>query len=215
MNDNIFVALIGLLGLFLGAVFQKVNNDKSNYLKNITQERKEWRKTIRELTEELNKENADYRILKVKFQIRLNPVDNDDNEILNIIDKLIKQKDKECQEKLIKEFNTRVALLLKHDWERVKLEANKTSFFPYGAILIVLFTITIIIQFYVYRFQLIQSVKQLIDKDFIFHFIFHFFTMAWLFILFHIMISLSSRVQYFVYKLFKLPVREKYKDKIY
>ncbi|MEI3607376.1 hypothetical protein SPD48_16985 [Pseudogracilibacillus sp. SE30717A] len=39
--------------------------------------------TIRCLTEELNQDNADYKLLKVKFQIRLNPLTNNENEDLS------------------------------------------------------------------------------------------------------------------------------------
>lgn len=82
------------------------------------------------------------KALKSKFEIRLNPKDPEDEKILNCFDELIDllQTPKWYEDdKIYKEFNDvrqelveRIALLLKHDWDRVKVESNSLSFFPKG-----------------------------------------------------------------------------------
>lgn len=58
--------------------------------------------------------------LRVEFRAILNPEDEDDGAIISCISLPEDGKDFERAE----EFAERIALLLKHDWERVKLEAG-------------------------------------------------------------------------------------------
>jgi hypothetical protein len=61
--------------------------------------------------------NTSASLLRAKLALRLNPNDPDDQEILALIapgDDAIRAD----------EFNQRVGLLLKHDWERAKRDAN-------------------------------------------------------------------------------------------
>ena len=94
-------------------------------IENITQERAKWRNKVREKALEVHnaivkKEEEKIRQLKVEFSVILNPSDVEDNLIIESIkipatgDEL-KQSD---------EFSKRIAMLLKHDWERAKLEAG-------------------------------------------------------------------------------------------
>jgi hypothetical protein len=94
-------------------------------IENITQDRRAWRETIRANalfvhdalisrdTKKLNKLRAEFRTL-------LNPEDMEDSAIISSISLPDDGKELECAE----EFAERIALLLKHDWERVKLEAG-------------------------------------------------------------------------------------------
>ena len=94
-------------------------------IENITQDRKAWREKIRNNAlsvhdtlisrdeKSLNKHRAEFAAL-------LNPNDKDDREIIDSIKLPVEGKENECAD----EFSERIALLLKHDWERVKLEAG-------------------------------------------------------------------------------------------
>jgi hypothetical protein len=90
---------------------------------NVIQERKNWREHVREIAAQvydaINCGESDankFRELRAKLALRLNPHDADDQEILA----LVAPGDATRAE----EFNRRVALLLKHDWERAKRDAN-------------------------------------------------------------------------------------------
>jgi prolyl-tRNA synthetase len=58
--------------------------------------------------------------------LNLNPVDAEDTAILNAIDRL--SQSEQLDEKLLQELSDRIALLLKHDWERAKVEAKQADF---------------------------------------------------------------------------------------
>jgi hypothetical protein len=90
---------------------------------NVLQERTKWREKIRDLALEVHKalvfvevDAAQLRELRATLTLRLNPHDEKDQEILE----LIAPENASHAE----EFAQRVALLLKHDWERAKYEAS-------------------------------------------------------------------------------------------
>jgi len=90
---------------------------------NVLQERKKWRDTIRALAEEVHAALADLdrqalklNALRAKFTLHLNPHDPMDQGILAVIN--VEEFDRQI------EFDNRVALLLKQDWERAKREAS-------------------------------------------------------------------------------------------
>lgn len=94
-------------------------------IENITQDRRSWREKVREKSLSVHdaiisrdKESLDK--LRVEFRAILNPEDEDDGAIISCISLPEEEKELECAE----EFAKRIALLLKHDWERVKLEAG-------------------------------------------------------------------------------------------
>lgn len=94
-------------------------------IENITQDRRLWRVKIREksLTTHdaiiaRDKESLDK--LRVEFRAILNPEDEEDSAIISCIS--LSEEGKELER--AEEFAERIALLLKHDWERVKLEAG-------------------------------------------------------------------------------------------
>jgi len=94
-------------------------------IENITQERTKWREKIRDKSLEVHNAFVDrdkkkLQQLKLEFSLILNPEDDEDKGIIGSIH--LPEQGKE--EELSMEFSKRVSLLLKHDWERVKLEAG-------------------------------------------------------------------------------------------
>lgn len=94
-------------------------------IENITQDRRAWREKVRanalsvhDALISRNKESLDR--LRAEFTAILNPKDGDDDAIVSCISLPDEGKELERAE----EFAERIALLLKHDWERVKLEAG-------------------------------------------------------------------------------------------
>ena len=95
-------------------------------IENITQQRKVWRDKVREKALETSKAYKDNDVSKLKelyveFQLILNPEDENDKSIL---DTLWAMQNKDEINDLIIEFSEKLSLLLKHDWERAKLEAK-------------------------------------------------------------------------------------------
>ena len=94
-------------------------------IENITQERAKWRNKVRDKALEVHnaivdKDEKKIGQLKVEFSVILNPSDEQDILIIESIKipetgEGLKQSD---------EFSKRIAFLLKHDWERAKLEAG-------------------------------------------------------------------------------------------
>ena len=140
MDITIITAIIGssVLAAIVTALFTKLSKDKSDKLQYITNERKQWRDDLRDAIVSLrrlfeNKYNKDinntdclkfktYSEVKVYFQVRLNPNDNEDNNILESFDSLNDEKKLQLIEK-------GVARLLKHDWERAKKETNSQKWY--------------------------------------------------------------------------------------
>lgn len=94
-------------------------------IENITQDRRSWREkvrvkslTVHDVIMSRDKESLDK--LRVEFRAILNPEDEDDGVIISCIS--LPEDGKELER--AEEFAERIALLLKHDWERVKLEAG-------------------------------------------------------------------------------------------
>lgn len=99
-------------------------------IENITQQRQLWRHNVREKCIETVKafKNSDsLRIaeLYIEFQLILNPLDVNDKSIL---DTLWDMQSKYDDSKLVVELAEKLSLLLKHDWERAKLEARPIWF---------------------------------------------------------------------------------------
>ena len=97
-------------------------------IENITKERKEWRKKIRVKSLEVHnalvgKNDDDLKRLKVEFTLILNPTISNDNYDIKIIE-YIKLPDDGKEIDCSDEFTKQVSYLLKHDWDRSKLEAG-------------------------------------------------------------------------------------------
>ncbi len=102
-------------------------DERAVQLEQVTKERTKWRNNMRELCEEiaaLHVENkaspvpAKVAALRARLATSINPKDKTDDEpILAHYDRLFSGESND-----FKLFTRRIALLLKHDWERVKWE---------------------------------------------------------------------------------------------
>ncbi|EGQ8681854.1 hypothetical protein O2V57_004483 [Vibrio parahaemolyticus] len=117
------ISLVTLTG-WLGAFFALRKDEKSVHTEQVTKERAKWRSEMRMLTQEMVALVANDNIapdaakiasLRAKLATSLNPKSKVDQKVLDVFDKLEHKSD-------TKEFSTHMALLLKHDWERVKWE---------------------------------------------------------------------------------------------
>ncbi|MFB0811224.1 hypothetical protein ACEU6F_08460 [Aeromonas salmonicida] len=130
-----------IAGIVAGFVTLRTS-ERNISIENITKQRQVWRNTIRALAINISSaylRNERYKIKSyyIELQLLLNPNDDDDREIL---DTVWAMQEKKQMENLDIEFSEKIALLLKHDWERAKLEARSpliriTSVFriSYGA----------------------------------------------------------------------------------
>lgn len=112
-------------GLVAGLVTLRTTERKIA-IENITQQRNVWRDKVREKALEVSKAYKDSDTTKMKslygeFQLFLNPEDNDDKSIL---DTLWAMQSKDGNSDVAIELIEKLALLLKYDWERAKLEAK-------------------------------------------------------------------------------------------
>ena len=94
-------------------------------IENITTERQKWRTKIREIALSIHDaliKRDEELINRLRAELRglLNPEDEEDNAILTCV--YLPEKEEELAR--AEEFAQRIALLLKHDWERAKLEAG-------------------------------------------------------------------------------------------
>lgn len=101
------------------------NAERKITIDNITKERAKWREKIREIAIEVHKaiisgNKEQIAELKSRFRLLLNPEDEEDNKILQLI--CIKDENERDQQAEI--FSIRLSYLLKHDWERAKLESK-------------------------------------------------------------------------------------------
>jgi hypothetical protein len=98
------------------------------HVDNVTKERTKWREHVRELADKLtmatrNGELKEVQRLRCQFQLRLNPRDEADRSIISNIDRIVTVPATQ-RAVALDELTVRVALLLKHDWERAKYETR-------------------------------------------------------------------------------------------
>ena len=125
MIETIFTSSV--IAAIVAAIVVIWTTQRKIAIENITQERQKWREKIREKSLEVHdslieKDEKKLNRLRSEFEIILNPFDEEDKEILN----LIKLPSDGGGLKASQEFTGRVSYLLKHDWQRVKLEAGAT-----------------------------------------------------------------------------------------
>lgn len=105
-------------------------NERKIHIENITQERAKWRTSMRELADGIIKAATvhDSQMLKLKcsqLSLNLNPFDAEDKALILAAQQLANPLDIDSR---VQEFTDRMALLLKHDWDRAKREANPTFY---------------------------------------------------------------------------------------
>ncbi|MGD8113195.1 hypothetical protein [Vibrio sp. TRT 17S01] len=103
-------------------------NDRKIAAENITQQRQLWREKIRSLSVKICSAytaNEHHKIpaLYVELQLLLNPSDSDD---LDILDTVWDMREANPSKELDIVLGEKLALLLKHDWERAKAESKSS-----------------------------------------------------------------------------------------
>lgn len=105
------------------------NAERAIEIEQVTKERAKWRNNMREIAKEIAEayfENSKSSVpgkvagLRGKLATSINPKDDeDDNRILSHFDELFSGNRSDLDV-----FSKRIALLLKHDWERVKWDCK-------------------------------------------------------------------------------------------
>ena len=101
------------------------SSERKIQVENITQERAKWRKSMRELADELVKaaksnDKVKTECVSAQLVLNLNPFDEQDLQLACAARNLSGEDDINVR---IEEFVTRLSLLLKHDWDRAKRES--------------------------------------------------------------------------------------------
>ena len=122
-------ALVGAVGGLVGAVLVWLVAQHRIQAEHVTRERAKWRKKIRKKSLEVHealtaarRSDQDLLRLQMQFRLLLSPLDDRDCEILRCITPTSCKEQRQVAQ--AKQFAYRVSLLLKHDWERAKLEAG-------------------------------------------------------------------------------------------
>ncbi|PLK49558.1 hypothetical protein [Uliginosibacterium sp. TH139] len=129
MGLTTFLSSTVVAGL-VAALVSLRTNERNIQITNVTQERAKWRQAIREFADEILKagrvkDNEKLKLLCAQLSLNLNPFDSEDKGIVEAASRLAAAETTESQ---IAEFVDRVALLLKHDWDRAKYEASPWFF---------------------------------------------------------------------------------------
>jgi hypothetical protein len=157
-------SLFSLLAGFIAGIFTHKKEDKQNQLKYITEERAEWRAKIRELTVHFLNDEIDssgdikfgpdiknLKSIKTEIEINLNPKDPKDNDILDFMNEYIQGINSNNKE-LVLDNNSKISKaisnLLKHDWERVKLEAQYKNVFSISKLIVFIVLLALGARFY-------------------------------------------------------------------
>ncbi len=128
------VSITALTG-WLGSFFALRKDERAVQIEQITKERTKWRENIRKLTEEIvliymaqNEAKTPGKVAasRCKLATALNPKDQYDNDILRHFDDLFAGKANN-----VELFAYKIALLLKHDWERVKWDCTPIYVKPF------------------------------------------------------------------------------------
>ena len=126
METKVVLSLITLLGVVVTAFVTWLIAQRRLMGEHVTAERTKWRDRIRERALQVydaivSGNTDDASKLQNEFRALLNPFDQNDQEILRRID--AKGCD-DCRKERARDFGRSISLLLKHDWERAKLEAG-------------------------------------------------------------------------------------------
>jgi hypothetical protein len=120
-----------VISAIISSIISVIISNKKNKLKYITNERKQWREEIREISKQIfilfnenesltNQQKHEIEVLRLKLKLRLNPDDDYDLDIINSITEL----KKDFSSLKLYNFEKKISRLLKHDWERSKLETK-------------------------------------------------------------------------------------------
>jgi len=122
---TVLVLTSSVIAAIVSAIVSAWTVQRKISVENITQDRRAWREKIREKALAVhdslvtrNQKSLDRH--RAEFRANLNPMDDEDKAIISCIS--LPEQGKELEH--AEEFAKRIALLLKHDWERAKLEAG-------------------------------------------------------------------------------------------
>jgi hypothetical protein len=120
-------ATSGVISAAVAGLFARRVSERAIQIENITKERAKWRDKIRDHALAVHKAAGERNAaalgeLRLCLSLNLNPTDKEDVGILKVIDRMIQAE--QVDQKSSQEFADRVALLLKHDWDRAKCEAR-------------------------------------------------------------------------------------------
>ena len=115
-----------VLSAMVAALVTLRSSERKIEIENVTQERAKWREKIRLNALEVHRASVANNAPKLSelhltFEHMLNPLDSEDNGILASICRLNCLAESKAE---LAEFSKRIALPLKHDWDRAKLEAS-------------------------------------------------------------------------------------------
>jgi hypothetical protein len=116
----------GVVAGLVAALVALRTNERNIVIENITKQRQAWREKVRNLALRINSsyqnnEKPDLQNCYIELQLILNPNDEKDISILDTLWEMINE---ESKSNLNIELSEKLALLLKHDWERAKREAK-------------------------------------------------------------------------------------------
>ncbi|WP_434122107.1 hypothetical protein [Salinicoccus roseus] len=122
ISSSLITSILSSLFTFFTTRYSLIRSQKVKY---ITEERQKWRQDIKEKIVKFNTAETLEDMKKIKYfiQLSLNPDDEEDRKIIKCMERIIENK----IDKDVKELQLRVAILLKHDWERVKKEVTMGS----------------------------------------------------------------------------------------
>lgn len=125
MDSNLILSSSVLAGLVAGLVALR-SGERKIQIENVTQERAKWRSKIRDLSLAVHQATTSRNSgrlgeLVLEFSLILNPIDEEDKAIPDLIYRLADSHD---TSELLLELRERISLLLKHDWERAKHESH-------------------------------------------------------------------------------------------
>jgi hypothetical protein len=121
----IIAAFAAIVGVVIGAAVSLRTNARNIKIENITKERAKWRDNVRKKALKVHQAAVEKNVtrlqeLHLEFTLILNPRDPEDRSILVLIQQLWSN----SSESKLTELGERIALLLKHDWQRAKREAS-------------------------------------------------------------------------------------------
>lgn len=119
-----------LIAALVAALVSLRTNERKIHIENVTQERAKWRNAMRGLADLLIKATraGDFQTIGFhcsQLALNVNPFDVEDKALIQAAELLATAENNSVQ---VKEFTERMALLLKHDWERAKREARPWFF---------------------------------------------------------------------------------------
>jgi hypothetical protein len=128
--DFVNILTSGVVAALVSGLIALRNNERKIVVENVTQERTKWRDKIREKNSQMQKafDARDIPLMKAvacDLRLLLNPFDPEDERILSDAARLWAEG---AAEEDFSRFSVRLALLLKHDWERAKQEARSAVF---------------------------------------------------------------------------------------